>query len=153
MPTQRDNPYPAFNFLLSLGGDSGNGDEGTIVGGFSDVTGLKFSVQYADYRNGNEKVNTVRKVQNTFTVDDVTCKRGVIGSRDLFAWLEDVSRGTVDARTVTVSLLDESRNTVCTWKLLNTQPKSWSGPALAGKGGTDVAMEELVLCCQGIEFS
>jgi T4-like virus tail tube protein gp19 len=54
---------------------------------------------------------------------------------------------------VTVSLLNEARDTVCTWKLLSAQPKSWTGPSLAGKGGTDVAMEELVLCCQGIEFS
>jgi len=153
MATLRDNPYPAFNFIVALGGDTGSGDEGTIVGGFSDITGLKFSVQYADYRNGNEKVNAVRKVQNTFTVDDVTCKRGVIGSTDLFDWLQDVSRGTVDVRTVTVSLLNEARDTVCTWKLLSAQPKSWTGPSLAGKGGTDVAMEELVLCCQGIEFS
>lgn len=153
MPTKRDNPYPGFNFLVSIGGDSGSGEEGTFVGGFSDVTGLSYSVQFADYRNGNEKVNTVRKIQNTFTVDDVTCKRGVIGSRDLFAWLEDVSRGTVDARTVTITLLDEAHQTVSTWKLLSAQPKKWTGPTLAGKGGTEVAMEELVLCCQGIEYS
>jgi phage tail-like protein len=153
MPILRDNPYPGFNFIVSLGGDTGSGDEGTIVGGFSDVSGLSFNVQYADYRNGNEKVNTVRKVQNTFTVDDVTCKRGVIGSRDLFAWLEDVSRGVVDARTVTINLLDEARSTVSTWKLLQAQPKKWTGPTLAGKGGTEVAMEELVLCCQQIQYS
>jgi phage tail-like protein len=149
----RDNPYPGFNFIVSLGGDSGNGAEGTTVGGFSDVSGLSYSVQYADYRNGNEKVNTVRKVQNTFTVDDVTLKRGVIGSTDLHAWLEDVSRGKPDPRTVIVQLLDEAHTTVCTWKLLSAQPKKWSGPTLAGKGGTELAMEELVLCCQGIEFS
>ncbi|WP_250002276.1 phage tail protein [Actinoplanes sp. M2I2] len=152
MATFRDNPYPGFNFIVSLGGDTGSGDEGTIVGGFSDVSGLSFTVQYADYRNGNEKVNTVRKVQNTFTVEDVTCKRGVIGSLDLFAWLEDVSRGTSDARTVTISLLDEARSTVSTWKLLQAQPKKWTGPTLSGKGGTEVAMEELVLCCQQIQF-
>ena len=153
MPTLRDNPYPGFNFIVSLGGETGSGAEGTVVGGFSEVSAPSATVQYADYRNGNEKVNTVRKVQNTFTVEDVTCKRGLIGSRDLFAWLEDVGRGTVDARTVTIELLDESRNTVSTWKLLSAQPKKWTGPTLSGKGGTEVAMEELVLCCQGIEYS
>src|SRR5262245_36072587 len=117
MATLRDNPYPGFNFIVSLGGDTGSGEEGTIVGGFSDVSGLSFTVQYADYRNGNEKVNTVRKVQTSFTVEDVTLKRGVIGSLDLFAWLDDVSGGTIDARTVTINLLDEARNTVMTWKL------------------------------------
>jgi phage tail-like protein len=152
MAVQRDNPYGAFNFLVSLGGDQGSGDEGTIVGGFSDVSGLGFEVQYGEYRNGNEKVNTVRKIQNTFKVDDVTLKRGLIGSTDLADWLEDVQEGRIDARTVTITLLDEARNTVGTWKLLSAQPKKWTGPTLAAKGGTETAMEELVLCHQGLQY-
>lgn len=152
MAVQRDNPYGAFNFLVALGGDQGSGDEGTIVGGFSDVSGLGFEVQYAEYRNGNEKVNTVRKIQNTFKVDDVTLKRGLVGSTDLAAWLEDVRNGQIDTRTVTISLLDEARNSIATWKLLFAQPKKWTGPTLAAKGGTETAMEELVLCHQGIEY-
>lgn len=152
MAVQRDNPYGAFNFIVSLGGDQGSGDEGDIVGGFSDVSGLGFEVQFGEYRNGNEKVNTVRKIQNTFKVDDVTLKRGVIGSDDLFDWLKKVREGTIDPRSVTIALLDEARRTVATWKLLSAQPKKWTGPTLAAKGGTESAMEELVLCHQGIEY-
>ena len=153
MPVQRDNPYGAFNFLVSLGGDQGTGDEGQIVGGFSDVSGLGFEVQYAEYRNGNEKVNTVRKVQNTFKVEDVVLKRGLVGSPDLFAWLKSVREGGIDARVVTITLLDEARNAVSTWKLQKAQPKKYTGPTLASKGGTEVAMEELTLCHEGIEYS
>jgi phage tail-like protein len=153
MPVQRDNPYGAFNFLVTLGGDQGTGELGNIVGGFSDVSGLGFEVQYAEYRNGNEKVNTVRKVQNSFKVDDVVLKRGLIGSPDLFTWLKSVREGDIDPRPVTITLLDEARNTVGTWKLLKAQPKKYTGPTLAAKGGTDVAMEELTLCHEGIEYS
>ena len=39
MATYRDNPYGAFNFLVALGGAQGSGQEGTIIGGFSDVSG------------------------------------------------------------------------------------------------------------------
>ncbi|GAA3650752.1 hypothetical protein GCM10022237_08130 [Nocardioides ginsengisoli] len=153
MPVQRDNPYGAFNFLVSLGGAQGTGDEGQIVGGFSDVSGLGFEVKYAEYRNGNEKVNTVRKVQNTFTVEDVTLKRGLIGSADLFAWLKGVRQGQIDPRPVTITLLDEARKPVGTWKLNKAQPKKYTGPTLAAKGGTEVAMEELVLCHEGIDYA
>ena len=38
MPTFRENPYGAFNFLVSLGGATGDGGEGTIIGGFSDAS-------------------------------------------------------------------------------------------------------------------
>jgi phage tail-like protein len=152
MPKPRDNPYGAFNFLVSLGGAQGNGDEGKPVGGFSDVSGLGFEVQYAEYRNGNDKVNAVRKVQNTFKVDDVTLKRGLIGSDDLFAWLKDVRAGVVDPRTVTITLLDEARKPVSSWTLRSAQPKKWTGPTLAAKGGTETAMEEIVFTCQEIEY-
>ncbi|MEV5967188.1 phage tail protein [Kribbella sp. NPDC051952] len=153
MPELRDNPYSNFNFIVSLGGDQGTGDLGATVGGFSDVSGLGMEVKYAEYRNGNEKVSTVRKIPGTHTNDDVTFKRGLIGSDDLKAWLNTARDGTADARTVTVSLLDEARETVATWTLRRAQPKKWTGPTLGGKGGGDVAMEELVLVHEGIEYT
>jgi phage tail-like protein len=152
MPTFRDNPYGAFNYLVSLGGPQGDGSEGTIVGGFSDVSGLGYEVSYADYRNGNERVNTVRHVPNTFKNDEITLKRGLVGSDDLYVWLKGVRDGKADPRSVTVTLLDEARNAVLSFKLHNAQPKKWTGPTLAAKGGGDVAMEELHLVHEGIDF-
>jgi phage tail-like protein len=153
MPTFRENPYGAFNFLVTLGGSQGDGGEGTIIGGFSDVSGLGTEVSYSEYRNGNERFNTTRKVPNTHKVDDVTLKRGVVGSDDLWNWLKGVRDGTADPRNVRVTLLDEARNPVVTWSLRNAQPKKWTGPTLAAKGGGDVAMEELSLVCEGLEVS
>jgi phage tail-like protein len=152
MPTQRDNPYGAFNFLVSLGGAQGSGDAGQIVGGFSDVSGLGYEVSYSEYRNGNERFNTVRKVSNTHKVDDVTLKRGLVGSTDLIEWVKTVRDGGHDPRSVTIVLLDEAHEPVASWKLRNAQPKKWVGPTLSGKGGAEVAMEELHLVCEGIEY-
>src|SRR5688572_16048157 len=90
MPTFRENPYGAFNFIVALGGTQGDGGEGSIIGGFSDVSGLGTDVSYSEYRNGNERFNTVRKVPNTHKPDDVTLKRGVVGSDDLWKWLKGV---------------------------------------------------------------
>jgi phage tail-like protein len=153
MPTLRDNPYGAFNFLVALGGAQGDGGEGTIIGGFSDASGLGMDVNYSEYRNGNERFNTARKVPNTHKLDDVTLKRGLVGSTDLFEWIKTVRDGTADPRSVTVTLLDEARNAVATWRLRNAQPKKWTGPTLAAKGGGEVAMEELHLVHEGIEYA
>ncbi|HYH46226.1 MAG TPA: phage tail protein [Thermoanaerobaculia bacterium] len=152
MPTFRNNPYTAFNFLVSLGGNQGDGAEGTIIGGFSDVSGLGFDVAYAEYRNGNEKFNTVRKVPGISKNDDVTLKRGLVGSDDLFQWVKAVKEGTPDPRQVTIILLNEAREAVATWVLRQAQPKKWTGPTLAAKGGGEVAMEELQLVHEGIEY-
>jgi phage tail-like protein len=150
VPTQRDLPYSNFNFLVSLGGAQGDGSEGTIVGGFSDFSGMGMDVSYAEYRNGNERVNTARKVPNTHKLDDVTLKRGLVGSTDLFDWLATVRDGTFDARDVSITLLDEARQPFMTWRLHRAQPKKWTGPTLAGKGGGEVAVEEFHLTHEGI---
>jgi phage tail-like protein len=152
MATPRDNPYGAFNFLVSLGGAQGSGDPGQTVGGFSDVSGLGTDVNYSEYRNGNEKFNTVRKIPNTHKLDDVTLKRGLVGSDDLFQWVKTVRDGTADPRNVTITVLDEARNAVVTFTLRNAQPKKYTGPTLAAKGGGEVAMEELQLVHEGIEY-
>jgi len=152
MPTFRENPYSAFNYIVTLGGQQGDGSTGTIIGGFSDVSGLGMDVNYSEYRNGNEKFNTARKVPNTHKLDDVTLKRGLVGSDDLFAWIKTVRDGTADPRQVTITLLDEARQPVATWALRNVQIKKYSGPTLAAKGGGEVAMEEIHLCHEGIEY-
>jgi phage tail-like protein len=148
MATFRNNPYGAFNFLVSLG----QGDESSIVAGFSDVSGLGTEINYSEYRNGNDKVNTARKVPNTYKQEDVTLKRGLIGSTDLFQWIKDVREGNDGRRTVTITIMDEARNPVSSFKLVNAQPKKWVGPTLAAKGGGEVAMEELHLTHEGVTF-
>ncbi len=149
MATQRNHPYGAFNCLVSLG----SGDEASVIAGFSDVSGLSQEINYSEYRNGNDKVNTVRKVANTFKQEDITLKRGLIGSTDLFQWLKDVREGGDGRRTVTITVLDEARNPVAAIKLANAQPKKWVGPTLAAKGGGEVAMEELHLVCESVDYS
>ena len=152
MATFRENPYSSFNFIVALGGDQGDGSEGNVIGGFSDVSGLGSDINYSEYRNGNEKFNHVRKISNTYKVDDVTLKRGLVGSTDLFEWMRAVREGDSDPRQVTITLMDEARQPVATWKLQNAQPKKWTGPTLAAKGGGEVAMEELSLVCEDIHY-
>ena len=145
----RNNPYGAFKFTVKLGEEGG---EDSFAGGFSDVSGLGNEVKFSDYRNGNEADNHPRKIANTNTVGDVTLKRGVIGDLRLFTWLKATREGTYSPRTVVITLHDEAGANVCSWTLLAAQPKQWTGPTLSGKGGGDVAMEELHLVAEQIEF-
>ena len=144
----RDNPYGAFNFLVRLG----DGAEDQVAAGFSDVSGLANEVHYVEYRNGNDPRNDVRKIATTNTTKDVVLKRGLIGDRRLFDWLKATREGRPDRRTVTIVLLDEARVPVCEFVLQGAQPKKWVGPTLAAKGGGEVAMEELHLVAEQIDF-
>ena len=146
MAVERLNPYGAFNFMVAMG----DGKEAEIIGGFSDVSGLGKEVNYSEYRNGNEPFNTVRKIPNTFKVDDVTLKRGVVGVLNLYEWLTNVANGQDDRRQITITLLDEAREEVASWVLRDAQPKKYTGPTLAAKGGGEVAMEELSFVCEDV---
>lgn len=151
MATPRDTPrgpYGAFNFLVQFGA----ADSGTIDAGFSDVSGLGNEINYSEYRDGDALQNTATKVPNTYKCDEVTFKRGLMGVTDAHDWVKAGLNGAYQPRTITVILLDEQRNQVATFALKNAQPKKWVGPTLAAKGGGEVAMEELHVVHEGIEY-
>jgi phage tail-like protein len=146
---QRDVPYPNFNFIVSFDGDD------TTFGGFSDVSGLMTELTVAEYRNGNELVNHVRKIQGIHKVSDVTLKRGLVSASAVWTWIEQARVGGPAAKKefVTITVLDESRQPVQKWTLKKVLPLKWTGPTLAGKGGGDVAMEEIVLSAEALEYT
>ncbi len=149
MAVLRDRPYVQFNFLVDLGTGNTDGPEA----GFQEISGIGMDVTVAEYRNGNERINAVRKITGLNRVNDVTLKRGVIGSLNLYQWLNDIRNGSSNAmRTVTIQLQNEDHSAVVqTWKLLNARIiKHTSGPMNAR--GTDVAMEEMVLAYERLEM-
>ena len=149
MAILRDRPYVQFNFLVDLGTGNTDGPEA----GFQEVSGIGMEVTLSEYRNGNERENSVRKITGLNKVADVTFKRGVIGSLNLYKWLDEIRNGNQAAlRTVTVQLQSEDHTAVVqTWKLIRARiTKHTSGPFNAK--GTDVAMEELVLAYERLEM-
>ena len=105
MAVQRDRPYPGFNFLVDLGSGKTDGP----AAGFRECSSIGLELCVVEYRNGNEKENNARKLTGLARVPDVTLRRGIIGSLDLWAWIKQVRNGDVGAlRTVTISLMDEA---------------------------------------------
>jgi phage tail-like protein len=149
MATLHDRPYMQFNFLVDLGDGVTEGPKA----GFQEVSGIGMEVAVTEYRNGNSKENSVMKITGLNKSTDVTMKRGVIGSLDLYQWLDQIRNGDQKAlRTVTVQLLSvDHTEVVQTWKLLRARIiKHTSGPFNAK--GSDVAMEELVLAYERLEM-
>ncbi|HKG94977.1 MAG TPA: phage tail protein [Gemmatimonadaceae bacterium] len=149
MAVLRERPYVQFNFLVDLGTGTTEGPEA----GFQEVSGIGMEVTVAEYRNGNARENSVWKITGMNKSTDVTLKRGVIGSLNLYQWLNDIRNGNQGAlRNVTIQMQNEDHTaTVLTWKLMRARIiKHTSGPLNAK--GTDVAMEELVLAYERLEM-
>ncbi|MCA1564715.1 MAG: phage tail protein [Acidobacteria bacterium] len=149
MAVLRDRPYVQFNFLVDLGTGTTDG----VEAGFQECSNIGMEVTVAEYRTGNSKENSVRKITGLNKATDVTLKRGVIGSLNLYRWLDDIRNGNQMAeRTVVIQLQNEDHTAVVqTWKLLRARIiKHVSGPMNAR--GTDVAMEELTLAYERLEM-
>ena len=153
MAVIRDSPYGAFNFIVTAENING-GDGRDFKGGFQEISGLNMEVTVAEYRNGNEPENHTRKLNTLTKTGDVTLKRGVIGSLDIYNWIRQVSQGDLSARKmVTIELLDEGHTqTVMKWKLTNARPMKYTMPTFNAKTATDVAIEELVLSAEKVEM-
>jgi phage tail-like protein len=148
MAVLRDRPYGQFNFLVDLG----SGTDGPEAG-FQECSEIGMSVDVIEYRNGNENVNHVHKLTGLTRANDVTLRRGIIGSLNLYQWLDQIRNGDPGSyRNVVIHLQNEDHTaTVMSWKLFRARIiKHTSGPLNAK--GTDVAMEEITLAYERLEM-
>jgi hypothetical protein len=130
MATEGDrDAHSACNFDVDLGGESV---------GFAEVSGLGYELDY-----GGDVI--VGRVGN------VTLRRAVTGDLTLWSWVRRALDGAFEPGTVRVTLLDSRREPVCIWELRGTRPLKWNGPDF-NASANDVAMEEVVLTAEGLEF-
>lgn len=140
-------PMTTLHFSVSWG-DSQN------TSSFSEVSGLTMEAEVVEYRGGADPQLTTTKQPGLKKFSNVTLKRGIApaeAGNGLFDWYNSILAGTVQRRSVTVSLLNEARDPVMTWKIKQAWPVKIEGPGLKSTG-TDVAIESVEFACEGIEI-
>lgn len=143
MAVKRDNPYANYNFVVDLG----QGDEA----GFSEAELPEGAIEAIEYREGNDKVSSSRKLPGRVSYPNVVLKRGLAGGLELFDWWKSVRDGSPDRRNVTITLLDEQQTPVQRWRLRNAWPAKLQSISLNALGN-DVVIETLELAHEGFEI-
>lgn len=148
MAIVRDLPYGNQHFRVDLG----DGAKG-VAAGFSQVVLPDISVDVMEYRSGNANQSGTQKLPGRAHYDNLILRRGIIGSLNLYQWIDQVRNGDAHARrTVTIDLLSEDLSgVVLTWRLLRAWPVKYSFGDLNAEG-TDVAIEELTLAYERLEM-
>jgi len=149
MAVERDRPYVGFNFLVDLGTGNTDGPQA----GFTECSRIGTEVDVVEYRNGNEKENSPRKLTGLTRYTDITLRRGFIGSLDLFQWLNEIRNGDQLAlRTVTIELQNEDHSeVVMTWRLLRARIVTYvAGPLNALE--SSIPMEEITIAYERLEM-
>ena len=77
MAIPRERPYSNFNFLVDLGNGNTDGPEA----GFEEVILPEVWLDVIEYRNGNEKENSVRKLTGGLGADIVICANPVAATQ------------------------------------------------------------------------
>jgi phage tail-like protein len=138
----RSDPYLACNFLVEI--------DGLVVGGFQEVTGLQAEIEVHDYREGGLNEYIHRFAGPARYPSNLILKHGITDADTLWLWYQDVMRGAVERRNVSIVLLDSTRQEMRRWTFARACPVRWVGPELRA-GTAEVAVETLELIHRGLE--
>ena len=136
----RTDPYKNFKFRVEI--------DGLASSGFSECIGLESEVGCIEYREGADHIT--RKLPGLHKVGDITLKRGVTKSAELYEWHKKIVDGVPDRRSGTIVLMDDDGSDVVRWRFVDGFPRKYEGPNFNAKGN-EVAIETLVICCERIE--
>jgi len=139
----RNDPYKAFNFIVEI--------DGIQVAGFTECVGLSTETDIIEYREGNER-GGIRKIPGLTKFTNITLKRGLTRSRDLWNWRKVVMDGGVDRRSGTIVMLGEDHVAVARFQFREGWPSKWEGPKLNAKS-SEIAIETLEITHEGLELA
>lgn len=145
-PIIREDPYGAFNFLVTVNGVSDDGN--SVRGAFTEVSGLGTEVSPIEYRNGNEDIR-VRKIPGLKKFTNIILKRGITGDINFWNWIRTAMNGDVQRADGSIVLLDENRAEVLRWNFSRGWPCKYTGPGL-NAANNEIALETLEICHEGL---
>ena len=139
----RRDPYRNFRFRVEI--------DGLVAAGFSEVSIGESVTDVIDYREGNEPTH-VRKLPGLHKFGNVTLKRGMTASMDIYNWHKQIMDGDIGAarRNVAVTVLDQSGADAARFIIQDAWPVKYQPGDLNAKGN-EVLIETLELANEGIE--
>jgi len=135
-------PLPKFYFKVEV--------DGGITASFQEVSGLDTETDVTEYRHGDSPDFTSIKMPGLKKSSDVTLKKGIFtGDLKFFSWFNEIKGNTIERKTVTIMLLNESGDSEIVWTLTNAFPKQVQGTDFSSTS-SDAAVETLVLAHEGL---
>lgn len=139
---RESDPLVGFHFMLDL--------EGVATGYFTEIAGIGSEHGVVDH--GTYEIT--QKIPGRLKWGDLTLKRGITASMDIWKWRKMVEDGKVeDARTNgSIIMLDQELNPVARWDFINAWPSKITGPQLQSDSN-NYGLEELTIVHEYIERS
>ncbi|MBM6917488.1 phage tail protein [Intestinimonas butyriciproducens] len=134
-------PYRNFRFRLEI--------DGLDAGSFSEVSGFDATIDVVEYRAGDDPAITPTKLPGLIKYGNITLKWGSSETMVLYDWLIDITEGTIEKKTVTLTALDEEGSPAASWRCINAWPVKYTAPDFNGTS-SEVAIETIELAHEGL---
>jgi len=142
MLNNRNDPYTGFSFAVEI--------QGIISAGFSEISGLTIETETEDILEGG--VNTfVRKLPKRSKYGNVTLKKGITTSTDLYDWYMDIVKGNIKQEDMTIIQYDniQNQNKIRDWTFKKAFPVKWIGPDLNATSN-NIVFESIEIAHRGL---
>lgn len=138
-------PAASFRFKIEI--------TGVEAGRFTECGGLEFSSDPKSYEEGGRN-SFVHQLPGRFKFSNVSLKKGIATEGNtLWNWVKNTVTGQITTHDVTITLLDDKGSgTVRSWTFKSAYPIKWSATGISS-GSNDIAIEELTLAHQGMDFA
>ena len=128
--------------------------DGQTIGYFMEVSGLSVEVSVEDVEEGGQNAY-VHHLPGRMRWPNITLKRGITQSDNLFSWLNkssgdqfSSSGNKLDRSTAAITLIGPAGARLRSWNFHGAFPVKWSGPQFAA-ASTESATETLEIAHDG----
>jgi len=138
-------PLVGFHFAVDI--------QGVITGFFTECSGLGSEHELIEHKIVTDKgQEIVKKIPGRMKWEDITLKRGITSSMDIWDWRKQVEDGDVEnaRRDGSIVMFDQKLSEVARWNFERAWPLKVSGPS-PKTDSNEIGVEELVITHEYIE--
>ena len=135
-----NDPYRSYRFRVEL--------DGVERAGFQECSGLDFSQDPIDYREGTDPLSG-RKLPGLIKYANIVLKWGISDDGELWEWRQQAIDGKIERKNGSIILVDDAGQDKLRWNFVAGWPAKWTGPSF-NAGGNEVAVETLEIVHEGL---
>jgi phage tail-like protein len=137
----RITPYLVTHFFVEI--------DGISQAGFRECSSLEIQTEVYEYQEGG--LNEFKhKLPGRSACTNITLRYGTSSSLDLWHWYQNVVRGRIERKNISIVLYNTQQEEVMRWNLRSAYPVKWVSPRFF-VDKAEVACDTLEIAFQGIE--
>lgn len=140
----RNDPYRTFNFLVEI--------ESLVIGGFSEVTGLRAEIEVKKFREGGLNEYMHKLAGPAAYPSNIVLKKGLADTAYLWSWYKEAAQGKIKRQNGSIIMRDDAGKEIYRWNFHDAYPVKWAGPNMRANAA-ELAVETLELAHNRLELA